>query len=384
MTLITNARIITEGDIIADGWLWVDGQKIAAFGAGTPPAHDGTRIDAMGLTLAPGFVDVHVHGAVGHDTMDASADGLRAMARFYAENGVTAFLPTTWTDTRERIFAAMQTVRDVMQAGTDGARIAGVHMEGPYLNADYTGAQNPAYLRRADRDEMAALFALNVIRLIALAPEFDENGWLIEDATARGITVSAAHSAATYEQMRAAIARGIRHNTHTYNAQTGLHHRKPGIVGAVLTEPKVRAELIADTIHVHPAAMKILWLAKGATGVILITDAIRASGLPDGEYPVDDRVMVVKDGACRLADGTLAGSIIRYNDAVRNFARAVDLPLEHFWQATSLNPAQAAGIDSVTGSIAVGKDADLILIDDTCNVHLTLVQGRMVYRKDNL
>lgn len=385
--LFTSARIITPQRVIENGWLAVVDGKILDFGYGDMPTINGQEyeiIDAGGLTLLPGFIDIHVHGAVNHEAMDASVDGLQAMAQFYAAHGVTGFLPTTWTDTRERIYAAMETVKTAMkQADTwQGSKLLGVHMEGPYLNVDYTGAQNPDYVRHANRDEMETLLNLGVIKLLALAPEFEENHWLIR-AHADDITMSVAHSGATYEQIQSAVAMGLSHATHTFNAMTGLHHRKPGIVGAVLTMPEIRAELIADNIHVHPAAMKVLWQCKGKDGVILISDAIRAAGMPDGDYQIDERVVTVQDGECRLPGGTLAGSILTLDRALHNFMQATNEPIENIWQTASLNPAQAIKEAHQRGSIEAGKFADLVLVDDVINVYLTMVEGRIVYERLN-
>jgi len=379
-TCFTNARILLTHESIT-GWLLVEDDIIRAFGTDTPPDAD-QIIDANNHILAPGFIDIHVHGAVGHDTMDADDNGLRQMAKFFAEQGVTSFLPTTWTAPRKAILASMQAIKTLQNQPIDGATIIGAHMEGPYLNQAYTGAQNPEYIRTANRDEMNTLFDLDVIRLLALAPEFEENHWLIKDASERGVQVSVAHSGATYEQITHAFELGLSHSTHTFNAMTGLHHRKPGIVGAVMTNDDVYCELIADGIHVHPIAMQTLWRMKQPNKLVLITDAIRASGMPDGEYPVDERIMTVKDGKCTLEDGTLAGSIATMTQVIRIFVDAIQQPFTDFWQATSLNPANAIGVADKRGSIEVGKYADLVLLDDTINIALTMTQGRIVYQQE--
>ena len=379
--LITNAKIITETDVIPRGWLLVDGKRISAFASGDAPDFESVIVlDAGGKTLAPGFIDIHVHGGSGFDMMDGDEDGLRMMARYFAANGVTTFLATTWTHSQERILAAMQAASAVKGTVDGGATLAGVHMEGPYLNVIRAGAQNPQYIRHADRDEMAKLFDLDVIKLLALAPEFEENHWLIREGVRRGIQVSVAHSDATHDQMQVAFELGITHTTHTCNGMNALHHREPNILGAVLTNPAVYCELIPDTIHVHPAMMNIIWKTKGHDKTILITDSIRASGLPDGEYPVDDRVMTVKDGACRIEDGTLAGSIVKMNDGVRHFMQAASEPFEQIWKTTSLNAARAVHLSDQTGSITIGKLADLVLIDEEITVSWTMAQGKLVYR----
>jgi len=218
-----------------------------------------------------------------------------------------------------------------------------------------------------------------VIRQVALAPEFEENHWLIEACAARGITVTAAHTAATYEQMRHAVSLGLSQATHTYNAMTGLHHREPGTLGAVMALPEICAELIADNIHVHPAAMRILVAVKGRDGVMLITDAMRGAGMPDGEYEIDERTVFVRDGAVLLPDGTLAGSTLTMERALRNVIEATGQPLDTLWPCASLNAARQLGLAHRKGSLEIGKDADLVLLDDALNVRMTFAEGRIVY-----
>lgn len=378
--LITNAEIITPLHHWKRGWLLAQDGRIDRMSHGDAPAFDNADvIDGSGLILLPGFIDVHVHGGVGHEVMDAQPNTLAALATFYAEHGCTSFLATTWTDTRERIRAALHNVKAHRGAQENGATILGVHLEGPFLNASKTGAQAPQHIRRASPDEACEYLDLGIIRLLALAPEFRENHWLIEECVKRGVTVSAAHTAATYEEFRAAVALGLRQATHTYNAMTGLNHREPGALGAALTSPEVMCELIADNIHVHPVAMDVLYRAKGADGILLITDAVRGAGMPDGEYPIDERITVVRDGAVRLPDGTLAGSTLTMERALRNLMAATGRPLEELWRASSLNAARAIGVSARKGSIEVGKDADLVLVDDNLNVQHTIVEGRVVY-----
>ncbi|MBK8032429.1 MAG: N-acetylglucosamine-6-phosphate deacetylase [Chloroflexi bacterium] len=380
-SIFVNAQIITPLGVIPRGWLLVRDGRIAAYGRGDAPTADSV-IDAAGATLLPGFVDVHVHGGANFEAMDATPEALHTMSGFYARHGVTSFLATTWTDSRERIQAALETIAALTGTEMRGAALVGAHVEGPFLNPARCGAQSTTYIRRADRDEGLDFLNTGCIRLMAVAPEYPENHWLIRECSQRGIAVSAAHTAATYDDMCAAVELGLTQTTHTFNAMTGLHHREPGTLGAALTLPQLRCELIADNIHVHPAAMKLVWLAKGADGVILITDAVRGAGMPDGEYPIDDRVITIKDGAARLPDGTLAGSTLTFDVAVRNFMAATGEPLANIWQATSLNAARNVGISNRKGSIELGKDADLILVDERINVQLTMVEGRVVYREN--
>ena len=379
--LIKNAQLITPTDQLAQGWLLSRGHQISLIGSGEAPELNADQeIDAAGLTLLPGFIDVHVHGGVGHETMDGTPDAVRALARFYAQNGVTGFLATTWTDSRERIMAALEVVAELKGPQPNGANLLGVHLEGPYLNVSKRGAQNPIHFRTADREEALAFLDMNVIRLLSVAPEIEANQWLIGECVRRGITVSAAHTAATYDQMKQAVALGVTHATHTFNAMVGLNHRDPGTVGAVLTSPEVNCELIADNIHVHPAAMQILFAAKGPDHIILITDAVRGAGLGDGDYLMDERHVVVRNGEIRLDDGTLAGSALTLNRGLYNFMRATGQPLKAIWQTSSLNAARAIHLADRKGSLEIGKDADLVLVDDQINVKLTVVEGQVVYQ----
>jgi N-acetylglucosamine-6-phosphate deacetylase len=379
--LITNAKIITPTAIIDRGWLVCEGKLIRAIGWNDAPYYETVeQIDAEGLTLLPGFIDVHVHGGDGHEIMDANPDGLRAMARFYAQHGVTSFLATTWTDSRARIRAGLEVTAKLQGSQPDGATILGAHLEGPYINAEKCGAQRPEDVRRAGREEATAFLDLEVIRLVSLAPEFEENHWLIRECVKRGITVSVAHTAATYQQITAAVELGLSHATHTYNAMTGLSHREPGTLGAVMTLDNVYCELIADNIHVHPAAMKLLYTVKGANRLILITDAVRGAGQADGEYKIDNRTVVVKDGAVRLPDGTLAGSTLTMERGLNNLMAATGLPIESLWKTTSLNAARSIHVSDRKGSLEAGKDADLVLLDEDIQVRLTVADGRIVYR----
>jgi N-acetylglucosamine-6-phosphate deacetylase len=382
--LIHNARLFTPVQPGRTGWLLVERGQIHSIGFGEAPRLNGgslRQLDAEGKQLLPGFIDLHVHGAMGHEVMDASADGLEEMARFYASHGVTAFLATTWTASREAIRKALELVEEMRGPIPGGAALLGVHLEGPYLHPDRCGAQDVRLIRRADKEEALEFLESGVIRLLALAPEFDENLWLIDECVRRGITVSAAHTTATYEQMQRAAAHGVTQVTHCFNAMQGLGHREPGTVGAALTIPQISCELIADNIHVHPAVQKILVDVKSPSGVILITDAIRAAGLPEGEYRLDERSVNIRNGAVRLADGTLAGSILTMERALQNLCAATGRPLEELWMTSSLNAARAIGVSSSKGSLEAGKDADLVLLDEWFQVHLTVARGEIVFRK---
>lgn len=339
--------------------------------------------DATGCVVLPGFIDLHIHGSAGHDTMDAMPESLPAISRFLAQHGVTGFTPTTMTAPHPPTLAAVQNVTaalaSAVTAPMPGAAILGLHLEGPYISPRFPGAQAKENIRQANLAEFGELLAAGPVKLITLAPEEPGASVLIDAALAAGVRVIIGHSAASYDQAIASFDRGVSQATHTFNAMTGLHHREPGVVGAVLTDDRIFAQLIADTVHVHPAAMAVLARCKGPDRLLLITDAIRATGLPDGESELGGQPVFVRDGACRLADGTLAGSILTMDGALRHFLAATGWPLERAWPVTSRTPAVALGIDSEYGAIASGYRADLVVLDDDLEVVATIVGGRIVY-----
>jgi N-acetylglucosamine-6-phosphate deacetylase len=346
--LIINAHILTPGSVLDDGWLQFDGSLITAVGSGTPPDDDNI-LDAQGLTLAPGFIDLHVHGGSGYNVMDASEDSLKNMAASFVEHGVTAFLPTVWTDTADAMTNALHAIARLQHKPIDGATVLGAHLEGPYLNPDYC---DPAtHVRRTDRNEALDWLEIDVIRLLTLAPEFPENHWLIEECKRRDITVSAGHTNATYDEIAAALEMGLSQATHVFNDMRGFDPLEPGTVGAALARSGIRCELIADFVHCHPIAIRILWEAKGENSIILVTDADK----PDGS------------------------SNLTMDTALRNFVDTLDIPLAVAWKSTSLNAARAIGLAHRKGRLEVGKDADMVLLDSDLTVRLTIVGGRTVY-----
>ena len=386
--LIHNACLFTPNHPGLMGWLLIENGLIKAIGFGDTPDFSNDvsvqSLDAQGNNVLPGFIDLHVHGAMGHEVMDASPSGLETMARFYAFHGVTSFLATTWTASRASIRNALELVEEMQGPIPGGATLLGVHLEGPYLHPARCGAQDMSLIRRAEKEEALEFLDSGLIRLLALAPEFDENLWLIDECVRRGITVSAAHTTANYEQMQRAVEHGMSHLTHSYNAMQGLGHREVGAIGAAMTLPQIQCELIADNIHVHPAAQKILVDVKGPSGIILVTDAIRAAGLPDGEYMLDERSIHIQEGAVRLADGTLAGSMLTMERALQNVCAATGRSLAELWVMSSLNAARVVGISSRKGSLEVGKDADLVLLDQAFHVISTIIRGEIVFlNKEN-
>ena len=381
VTLFTNATIHTPDEVLSEGWVRVEGGRIIAVGSGgAPDDAEAEVIDLGARILAPGFVDLHAHGAVGRDTMEASPEALRAMARFYVRHGVTAFLATTMAAPADAILAALQTVAVVRTEGTGGAELLGAHVEGPYLDAARRGCQEAEHVRTADPAEYGRLLDTGVVRLLTLAPEFPENRVLIRDAVARGIAVAAGHTRASYDDMRGAVELGLRQVTHLFNGMEPLHHRAPGAVGAALTLDGLRCQVIADNVHLHPAALKLAARAKGPDGVILVTDAMAGTGMPDGEYTLGGLPVTVRAGVARDPEGALAGSTLTMERAVANMAAASEMGLAATLTMATRTPARAIGRGDRKGRIAPEYDADLVVLEEDLTVSLTMVAGNVVYR----
>ena len=338
-------------------------------------------IESQGQFIAPGLIDIHVHGGEGSDTMDSTPEALAAMGRFFAAHGVTSFLATTITAPPADIRSAIDNVEDCLTQ-TGGAQVLGVHLEGPYLNAKYKGAQPEAYLRNPDPKEYETWLSADCVRLITLAPELAGALELIRLGVARGIEFAVGHSAADYETVIRAADSGLRQATHTFNGMGGLHHREPGTVGAVLSDDRIYAQVIADGVHLHPASFKILVRAKGVERTILITDAMRAAGLEDGEYDLGGQAILVKDGVARAANGSLAGSTLTMDEAVRNAAKFAGLSFREALRMATAVPAAALGMAGKKGSLSPGADADITLFDQDFEVQKTIVGGELVYDKE--
>ena len=334
--------------------------------------------------VVPGFIDEHIHGAGGSDAMDGTQKDLAIIAETIAQEGTTTFLATTMTQSKENILKAMRAVKDYRAAnGEKGARIAGVHLEGPFISAAHKGAQPLEYVAAPSAevfDEYNEASG-NCIKIITLAPE--EKGALdfIRHLVNKGITVSIGHSGATCAQVCAAMQAGATNVTHTYNAQSALHHREIGVVGSALLYDELYCELISDTIHVSVPAIKLLVKNKPKNKITLITDAMRAKGMPDGESELGGQKVFVKNGEARLADGTLAGSVLKMNVAVKNMVQKVGVSVTDAVDFATINPARVIGADKIKGSIALGKHADFAVLDDDFNVIMTIRAGRIIYKR---
>ncbi|HLT58976.1 MAG TPA: N-acetylglucosamine-6-phosphate deacetylase [Limnochordales bacterium] len=385
--LIGNGRLVTADQLIEDGIVIIEGDQIVYAGpvAGVPAgaAAGAAELDAGGGYICPGFIDGHVHGGGGGDVMDAAPEALERMARAHAAHGTTGFVATTMSAPHEHLLAVARAVRPLVGARWGGARLLGLHLEGPYLNPARRGAHPAVHLRPPDAAELAELYGVlgPALRIVTLAPELPGADAAIRWLVQRGVVVSLGHTAASYEQAVAAIAAGARAATHAFNAMEGLHHRAPGCLGAVLVDGRVRAELIADGVHVHPGAMRLLYRCKGAAGIQLVTDAMRAVGCPPGEYTLGDVPVVVGDGQVRLRDdpAALAGSVLTMAQAVRVMVRRVGVPLVEAVRMASLTPAEALGLSGRFGRLAPGCAADVVILDNDLGVKMTLVAGEVVF-----
>jgi N-acetylglucosamine-6-phosphate deacetylase len=337
------------------------------------------EVDARGGWLLPGFIDVHVHGGCGHDFMEADEAAYDAITRFHSANGTTAMLVTTLTSPRERISAVLEAVRAYRQGGMPYAQLLGVHLEGPFLSPKWPGAQNPAYIVEPRPEwfrEWNSRFP-GLIRMLSLAPERDGALHLIRTLHAEGIIASCAHTDASYEEIGLAVEHGLCHAAHVFNAMTGLHHRKPGTVGAVLTDPRISAEVICDGHHVHPACISILADVKRHHNLLLVTDAIAAAGLGDGKYTVSGLDVVVEGGIARLASGgALAGSTLTMIEAFRYMVRTIGLTVEQASLLASFNPAKRLGLEAVTGRLKPGLQADVLMLSGELELRRVWVKGR--------
>ncbi len=338
-----------------------------------------------GAIVCPGFIDRHVHGAGGYDCMDASKKALTTIAQTLAKEGTTAFLATTMTESERHIFAALDAVRDYMQTEHRvGARVLGAHLEGPFISPAYAGAQPKAHIVLPN----GALFERyqkasgNAIKQVTVAPELVGAEQLIKRLSSKHIVASIGHTAAKYGHVLRAVEAGATSVTHTYNAQSGLHHRDAGTVGGAMVFDELYTELIADGIHVSAPAMQLLFRAKPADKVTLITDGIRAKGIGDGESELGGQKVFVKNGKATLENGTIAGSVLPMNVAVRNVVNMVGVPLAKAVQCATLNPAKALGVDKEYGSIEVGKHADFAVLDKNLDVLMTIRDGRIIYQAE--
>jgi len=381
LVAIHGGRILAPDGVLENHTLMLEHGRIQGFAVGDPQGIEGQRkIHVDAGWIVPGFIDLHTHGGAGSDMMDASADALQAMSSHLAQHGVTAFYPTTMAapgDEISRTIAAFTRSAAAIRTAVP----LGIHLEGPYLSTDYRGTQPVELLRNPDPLEYEPWLKSGAVRLITLAPEVPGSLELITRAVQLGIRVAIGHTNASHEQAVEAFDRGATQATHLFNGMPPLHHRAPGPVGAALSDDRVFAQLIPDGFHVHPAVMKLVIRAKGVHRTVLVSDANRGAGMPDGTYFLGQVRVHTKDGIARNDQGGLAGSTTSLDKGLRNAMHAAGLSLREAIPMVTSTPAAAMGLAARKGQLAPGMDADIVILDDDLNVKMTIVAGRVVFRR---
>ena len=384
-TLLHVGKAITsKGEIANAGILIRDGEiEMVGPRSGMELPSGATEVQATDSTAIPGFVDVHIHGAGGHDVMEANETALSTITGRLAAFGTTSLLATTITasadDTCRSVEGIAKYISGQYQTSDARAEILGIHFEGPFLSKERRGVHPAEWLQLPSAELLQRFLqaAAGNARILTIAPELLGATPCIDAARSLGMVVSIGHTDATYEQARAAVAHGAHHATHVYNAMRPFTHRDPGVIGAVLTTPEVTAELIADGIHVDEIAMKVLLQAKGAQGVVLISDGTSATGMPDGEYVLGGLKVTVNGGVCRNAEGRLAGSTLTLDRALRNIV-GLGIPLADAVRMLTLNPATLLGIEFKKGALRTGADADIVLLNDGLEIERVWARGTVV------
>lgn len=374
--ILNNARIVLPDRVLEHGSIVVENGRITSVSEA--PSANG--MDLSGLVLLPGFIDVHIHGSVGIDVMDASAGQLTEISEYLATQGVTGWVPTFVPASDENYAGAIDAIAQAT-GNLSGARVLGVHYEGPFVNSAQCGALHTEYFKTystpADLDGLPVPAA--GVRMITLAPEIDGGVELISELSSRGWVISIGHTRASLDVLDRALAAGARHMTHFMNAMAPLHHRAPGPIAWGLAHDDVTCDVIADGIHLDPFMLRLLVKVKGDGGISLISDAIAAAGKGDGDYRIWGETIAVKNGRTANAAGSIAGSVISMLDAVR-LMHSLGVSWTSLAKIAALNPARLLGLDSDCGSIEVGKRADLVALNDAGEIQLTLLGGRVASR----
>ena len=379
-TIIENSQIWQNDTFISDHVIVAEKGKVSAIIPSADLIHgdEDTMIDAQGNYALPGFVDVHIHGSKGFDTMDATQEALQGFCDFLVTQGVTTVLPTTMSDTDLHISNALDALTEF--SSRSHTPYAGVHLEGPYLNSEFRGSQPDTHLRTSQREEYMKWFASGQVRLITIAPELENGDQLIQDALDHNIMVALGHSGASYEEAHHAFALGLSQITHTFNGMVGIHHRQPGALVAAFENPNITFQIIADGVHVHPATINMLVKLVGRERVLAITDAMRATGLDDGHYQLGDVEVTVTDGEARTSAGGLAGSTLTMPRALQNMMRFCQLSFEEVVPMLTRVPARSIGMYPQKGSLNIGADADIVIWNQDTGVQTTVIGGEVVFQ----
>ncbi|WP_339145611.1 N-acetylglucosamine-6-phosphate deacetylase [Sutcliffiella sp. BMC8] len=385
--VLLSVRVMLEEDIIENGFIKFKEGKITDIGTMdqyTNPDDLEEIFLKNELIALPGFIDIHIHGLNGSDVMDATEEALHSMASTLPKEGTTSFLATTITQEKTNISKALQNIHTYMDNQPDpyAGELLGVHLEGPFINAKRAGAQPKAFIMKpgiADFTQFQSDSG-DTIKIVTMAPEQENGNNLVKFLTESGVITSIGHSDALYSEMLEAMSAGAQHITHFYNGMRGNHHREPGVAGAGLAHPELYLEIIADGIHVHPAVVKATYLTKGPDKILLITDSMRAKWLKNGEYDLGGQKVKVVNKTALLEDGTIAGSVLKMNEAVKNMMDYTGCSMQEAVQMATSNPAKRLNVWNRKGSIAVGKDADLVIVDEEMQVKMTFCNGKLSYK----
>lgn len=385
-TLVRNCRIITPYRVVDDSCIEINGAVISRiFSEAEACAKDYDQVlDCNGDYATPGFIDIHNHGNSGYDVMDATPEALENISRFHLARGVTGFLGATMSQSTREIQAALKNIvsraEHRQEGGAAHSKLLGIYLEGPYLSKKRKGAQAEDYIKDPDLSELKGFLetAKEFLKVVALAPELTGALEMIKYLKSRGIVVAAGHTDADYDLIAQAVEAGVTDTAHLFNGMKDLYHRDPGPAGVLLLDHRVTCELICDGIHLHKAVVDLTVRLKGAGGIVLISDAMRATGLGDGSYDLGGQKVIVVDGIARLSDGTLAGSTLTLDRAIRNVMVMAKIPMHEAVQMATLNPAKLIGVSARKGSIEPGKDADIVVFDENIKVKKVLIGGQIV------
>jgi N-acetylglucosamine-6-phosphate deacetylase len=371
--------LVTPFEMISYGQLEVKDGAIAYVGS--ERSYSGEVLDYKDDLVCPGFIDIHVHGGTGVDVMDSDPEALSRLSAYLAAGGVTGFLATTHTVPLEDLEAALHRVEAAQKMRACGAQILGAHVEGPFINREKKGAQDGGQVRQVTEHELDAIYRASggTIKIMTLAPEIKDAlraaDWLVE----RGVVAAMGHTHATYEEALQAFDRGFTHLSHFYNGMRSFHHREPGVVGAGLMDGRVTLELVADGVHVHPAALRLALLAKGPARIALVSDSVKPAGLPDGEHNFGGKVFLIRGRSITLEDGVIAGSGIRLNEAVKIMVEEAGSTLTEAIRMASTTPAKILRLTPHKGELTEGSDADITVLNLSYRVLRTIVGGETVY-----
>jgi N-acetylglucosamine-6-phosphate deacetylase len=381
---LAGGRIITPFRTLNDGVLIVEEGKISELGksSDTVIPNDCKVYNIKDMIVCPGFADLLIHGGAGHGFADKSEDSIGIISRYLLEQGSTTVLGSLFAKPEKLLLEDLDRLANYIETNPD-SNIRGIHMEGPFLNKQFKGAMNKSYLWEPSIEGWNKIWKASKgqIKIMTIAPELPGAEAVMQAAAKEGVVLSIGHSMATYDEVENAIDNGAAHVTHIFNAMMPFHHREPGIVLGSLLHNELKIELIADTLHVHPAVMELLLKLKGASGIILVSDSIRAGGMHEGEYEFADQKIFMKEKKAFLEDGTLAGSTLTLNVAVKNMVETAGAKITEAVRMASLNGVKVINLDHKKGILAVGKDADVVVMNNKYEVYMTIIGGKITHRK---